>query len=208
MTERPTAPSQRSGVGGILATYLERPTGGQTGSVGRAASATKAFLAFSLVLTGAYTIFFAMYDASAFAANIISGTVSVILFGVGLGFVTRGHQLTAAVIAVSVGTAQVAFTTTYVGWIAGFQLYLIAGGQLVFMLFTDRQQMLRAAYVAVAIGAFFYCQLIVPEKGAGRELLREGQGRHVLHQRQRRAPARVPPCGCRPRRSGSRSRSG
>ena len=176
MTERPTTPSQRSGVGGILATYLDRPTGGHTGSTGRAASATKAFLAFSLVLTGAYTIFFAVYDASTFAANVVAGTVAVILFGVGLGFVARGHQLTAAVIAVSVGTAQVAFVTTYVGWIAGFQLYLIAGGQLVFMLFTDRQQALRAAYVAVAIGAFFYCQLLVPETGVAESFSARANG--------------------------------
>jgi len=165
VTERPNTPSQRSGVGGVLATYLDRPTGGQTGSVGRAASATKAFLAFSLVLTAAYSVFFAIYDASALRPNIIAGIVAVLLFGVGLWLVSRGHQLPAAVIAVFVGTAQVAFVTTYIGWIAGFQLYLIAGGQLVFMLFTDRQQMLRAGYVVIAIGAFFYCQLLVPEKG-------------------------------------------
>jgi diguanylate cyclase (GGDEF)-like protein len=176
VTERPTTPSQRSGLGGAIATYLDRPVGGQTGSVGRAASATKAFLAFSLLLTGAYTIFFAAYDATAFGPNIVAGFVAVILFAVGLWLVSRGGQLAPAIIAVLVGTAQVAFVTTYVGWIAGFQLYLIAGGQLVFMLFTDRQQALRAGYVVLAIAAFFYCQLLVPERGWGESLSGNANG--------------------------------
>jgi len=170
VTDQGTAPAQRSGIGGRIATYLDRPTGGQTGAIGRAASATKAFLTISLVLTGAYTIFFASYDPVLFAPTVISGVIAIVLFFGGLVFVSRGKQLTAAIIAVLVGTAQVTFVTSYVGWIAGFQLYLIAGGQLVFMLFTDRQQVLRACYVVIAVGAFFYCQLLVPEQGRGNSL--------------------------------------
>ncbi|MES1170738.1 MAG: GGDEF domain-containing protein [Actinomycetota bacterium] len=155
------------GIGGVLTRYFERGTGGQTGDVGRAASAAKAFLAFSALLTAAFTVFFAAYDFEGMRPSVIVGAVSVFAGCVGLWLVHRGRQLTGSIIAVTVGTGQVAFVTTYIGWVAGFQLYLVAGGQLVFMLFTERQRALRLAYVVLAIATFFYCQLVVPERGAG-----------------------------------------
>ncbi|MGC4175930.1 GGDEF domain-containing protein [Demequina sp.] len=170
MTKHGAVRTSRVGLGEHLADYLDRPTGGLTGPAGRAASATQAFLVFSLLLTAGYAVFFAIYDLADFRPNVISALVAISLFGLGLVLVSRGRQLPSAVIAVLVGTAQVAFVTTYLGWIAGFQLYLIAGGQLVFMLFTDRQSLLRSCYVAVAVGSFVYCQLLVPEHGWGTAL--------------------------------------
>jgi diguanylate cyclase (GGDEF)-like protein len=160
----------RPGFGAALARYLDRHPGGQTGDVGRAARAAQVFLAFSLVLTSAFAVFFAAYDAAGLRPVVVSSVVAVALMASGLAFVARGRQLTASIIAVLVGTAQAAFVTTWVGWIAGFHLYLVAGGQLVFMLFTDRQRLLRLGYVVLAIGTFFYCQLAVPERGLGTEL--------------------------------------
>jgi len=153
------------GVGDALTSYLERRVGGQTGDVGRAASATQAFLVIAAILAGAYTIFFAGYDLDGLRPVVVVGSAIVLGFLVGIVFVRTGHQLTAAIIAVTLGTVQVAFVTQYIGWIAGIQLYLIAGGQLVFMLFTQRQWMLRWVYLAVAVCTFFYCQLVVPEHG-------------------------------------------
>ena len=153
------------GVGDALSNYLERRVGGQTGDVGRAASATQAFLIFALVLASSYTVFFSVYDFEALRPVIYVGIGTVAGYVGALVLVRTGHQLTGAVLAVTFGTLQVAHATQYIGWIAGIQLYLIAGGQLVFMLFTQRQVLLRWAYLVVAVCAFFYCQLVVPEHG-------------------------------------------
>jgi diguanylate cyclase (GGDEF)-like protein len=167
VTDRPGGQAAQYGLWGAVSSYLDRHTGGLSGDVGRAASATQAFLAFSAALTAAYTVFFATHDLAALRPAVASGVIVVLLLLSGLGFVGRGHQLTAAIIALTAGTAQVAFVTTYVGWAAGFQLYLLAGGQLVFMLFTEKQRGLRWAYVALSVVTFFYCQLVVPDRGNG-----------------------------------------
>lgn len=174
MTESaPTRPGADP-LGRALTDYFERNTGGLTGDSGRASNATQVFLIFAGVLTAVYTAAFAAFDYPGLAPMVIVGVAALVANGIALVLNGHGRQLVAAVIAVTVGTAQVAFITTFVGWVAGFQLFLLAGGQLVFMLFTERQRVLRWAYVAMAIGAFVYCQLLVPERGVGYEFTDRG----------------------------------
>lgn len=167
MTEPQRPGAAADPLGEALSNYFERLTGGQRGDVGRAASAAQAFLVFSALLTALFTGGFAAYDAAELAPIIVVGAAAVIANVVGIVVVRRGRQLTASVIAVTAGTAQVVFVSTFIGWLAGFQLYLLAGGQLVFMLFTERQRLLRWVYVAIAIVSFIYCQLIGPSRGLG-----------------------------------------
>jgi len=167
VTERSDGAAGHRGFGHALSSFLDTPTGGQTGDVGRAASATQAFLFVSAVLSVVFAAFFAIYDASALGPLVVVAAIAVLANLAGLVFVRRGRQLTASMFAVMVGTVQVAIVTTFVGWTAGFQLYLIAGGQLVFMLFTEKQRVLRWIYLVFAVGTFFYCQLVVPEDGNG-----------------------------------------
>ena len=174
MTEpSPTRPGTDP-LGRALTDYFERSTGGLTGDAGRAANATQVFLVFASVLTAVYTAAFAAYDFDGLVPMIVVGVAALVANCIALVLNGRGRQLVAAVIAVTVGTAQVVFTTTFVGWVAGFQLYLLAGGQLVFMLFTERQRVLRWVYVVMATCAFLYCQLLVPERRAGHEFTDAG----------------------------------
>ena len=155
------------GAGGLFTRIIERRVGSLSGEAARAASITQAFLIFAFTLATVYVVFFALYDFDSLAPVVVSGITTAALFGAGLVFVNRGHQLTASIIAITAGTAQVTFVTAFIGWTAGWHLYLIAVGQLVFMIFTERQRALRFVYVVVAIGAFCYSQLVVPGTGRG-----------------------------------------
>ena len=146
---------------------LDRRVGGITGDSGRAASATHTFLIIAIVLSVAYGTFFVLYDSQGLAPIIAASVLATALFAVGIMLVRTGHQLIGAVVAVTVGIAQVAFVATFLGWQSGIQLYLVPGGQLVFLVFTDKQRALRWAYLVVAVAAFFYCQLVVPVGGGG-----------------------------------------
>ena len=152
------------GAGGVFTRIMERRVGSLSGEAARAASVTQAFLIFAFVLASAYAAFFAVYGV---ILIVVSSIITATFFAAGLVLVNSGHQLSASIIAMTVGTAQVTVVTAYIGWIAGWHLYLIAVGQLVYMVFTERQRVLRWIYVIVAIGAFCYCQLVVPENGKG-----------------------------------------
>jgi len=150
-----------------LARLLDRRVGGLTGDSGRAASATHTFLLIAVTLSVAYGVFFVLYDRALLGPIIIASAVATLLFAAGIAFVRTGHQLIGALIAVTTGIAQVAFIASFLGWQSGIQLYLVPGGQLVFLVFTDKQRLLRWAYLVVAVAAFFYCQLVVPVHGVG-----------------------------------------
>jgi len=153
-----------TGAAGAFARLIERRVGSLSGESARAASVTQAFLVFAFTLAIVYAVFFVVYEVSAI---VVSSVVTAAVFIAGLVLVNRGHQLAASIIALTAGTAQVTVVTAYLGWIAGWHLYLIAVGQLVYMIFTSRQRVLRWVYVAIAIGAFCYCQLVVSETGTG-----------------------------------------
>lgn len=150
-----------------LARLLDRRVGGLTGDSGRAASAVHTFLLIALTLAVAYGAFFVLYDPDLLGPIIAASAVATALYAAGIALVRTGHQLIAALIAVTTGIAQVVFVANFLGWQSGIQLYLVPGGQLVFLVFTDKQRLLRWAYLVVAVGAFFYCQLVVPVHGVG-----------------------------------------
>ena len=153
--------------GGMLGRLLDRGDALAQSDSERANAAVQALLVLAFAITGAYTVFFAIYDLDALGPVVVAGLIAVMIFAVGLAFARTGHQLIASIIAITASAAQVTFVTAYIGWASGVQLFLIAGGQLVFMLFTERQRVLRWAYLVVAVCAFFYCQMVAPERGDG-----------------------------------------
>ncbi|MEX0914193.1 MAG: GGDEF domain-containing protein [Demequina sp.] len=146
---------------GALSRLVSRNVGGLKGSEGRAASTTHSFLIFTLIATVAYTVFLMAYDYTGLGPTIAVTMVAAGGYGIGVVVVRLGHHTAAAVLAFLVAFAQIVIMVHTLGWPSGVHLYLIAGGQLVFMVFTERQRALRAVFVSMAAGAFLYSQLWV-----------------------------------------------
>jgi diguanylate cyclase (GGDEF)-like protein len=151
----------------VLARLVDRRVGGLMGETGRVASTAHAFLVFSFLLAVGYTVFFAVYGAAELGPMVMVNLGCALGFAAGIVVVRMGRQFLGSIIALIVATTQVLLVTRFIGWESGLHLYLMTGGQVVFMIFTQRQRALRWLFAAVAVIVFLYCQLAVPETGFG-----------------------------------------
>ncbi len=145
---------------------LDRQVGALTGEPGRAVSTTHGFAIVALVLTLSYIAFFLTYDAAAFGTLILANLGAAALYGVVLLAAQRGRQLRAALVLLGTGVGQLVGVSAYVGWEAGFHLYLLMGGQLVFMVFTEGQRLLRWIWAFAALFGFLASQFLL-DAGSG-----------------------------------------
>lgn len=141
-----------------MARLFSRNVGGLRGSERRAASTTQSLLIFSLVLTLSYSVFLMTYDLQGLADLTTVNMVAATVYGIGIIVVRVGKQTLAAMLAFVAVNAHVLLTVESLGWQSGVHLFLIASGQLVFMVFTERQRWLRAWFVLLAALTFLYCQ--------------------------------------------------
>ncbi|WP_062209327.1 GGDEF domain-containing protein [Demequina oxidasica] len=155
-----------SGLVSAMGRLLDRAVGGLTGERGRAAAAAQTFMIFSAALSVGYAAFYLSYPDSDLRPLAAFSIVCALAYAVGIVTVRVGYQLAAAVIGLSVATAQVVYIVSSVGWETGAHMYLIVGGQLVYMVFTERQRLLRWAYLGIAATAFLVCQVALPARGA------------------------------------------
>jgi diguanylate cyclase (GGDEF)-like protein len=72
-----------------------------------------------------------------------------------------GRQLAAALLAATTATVQITTSVQMLGWESGVHLYLIAGGVLVFVIFTERQAPWRWFFIVVAATTFIVCQTVL-----------------------------------------------
>lgn len=164
------AVSSRPGVSALFERLFNRNVGGLSGVIGRAAATTHSFLIFLLTLTLAYVVFHMTYDAQGLSWLISVNLVAAAGYSAGIIVVRLGRQTAASVIALSVALVHVALATQVLGWQSGLHLYLVAGGQLVLMLFTERQRVLRWVFVLLAAGTFVYSQTMFPSSSAPYEM--------------------------------------
>ncbi|WP_061963666.1 GGDEF domain-containing protein [Demequina aurantiaca] len=154
-----------SGFVAAMGRLLDRAVGGLTGERGRAAAAAQTFMMFSAALSLGYAAFYLSYPDSDLRPLAAYSVVCAIAYVVGVVTVRIGYQLAASIIGLTVATSQVVFIVSSVGWESGAHMYLIVGGQLVYMVFTERQRLLRWAYLGVAATAFVVCQVALPATG-------------------------------------------
>lgn len=125
---------------------------------------TRILLSFFSIVTIGYLAFYAIYRPGGtfpFQVNVVA---SVAYLGAFL-LLQGGRQLAAMVVGLATVTVHILLVSEYFGWQAGFHLYYGAAGQLVYMVFTDRQAWWRGSYLVVAPSAFVYCQLFLgPEE--------------------------------------------
>lgn len=143
----------------LVERLLDRNVGGLSGGTGRAASTTHSFLIFLLTLTLSWVVFHMTYDVQGLSWLIAINLTAAGGYTFGILVVRLGQQTAGAVIALGVATVHILLATQVLGWQSGLHLYLIAGGQLVLMLFTERQRALRWVFVSLAAVTFVVCQL-------------------------------------------------
>ncbi|WP_159449593.1 GGDEF domain-containing protein [Demequina sp. NBRC 110057] len=162
-----TTPARARGtLTGIAVRVLDRRVGALTGAAGRAVGTTHAFLVFSLILTLSYAAFYLTYDIIGLGGLIVAHIFWVAGYVAGILLARLGRQLAAALLAFAVPMAQMVTATVFLGWEAGMHLYLLTAGQLVYVMFTERQAVWRWVTLAVALAAFLACQVGMPAGGA------------------------------------------
>jgi diguanylate cyclase (GGDEF)-like protein len=131
----------------------------------QAAKTIQAFLVFSVITNTGYTIFYLLLDTATLSHVLGVNVTATVAFIVSILLARRERQLAASLVGLSAAAAEILLCTSFLGWSSGFHLFLLASGQLVFMVFTDRQAVFRWLYLALAAGVFLFCQLSI-----GREL--------------------------------------
>lgn len=145
---------------------LDRRIGRMTGEAGRAVSTANDIALFAIAVTVAYVAFFLTYDPAAFG---MLAALNVVFTCSYLGSVLLAHlgrPLGASLLFLLTGVIQLVTTTAVVGWESGFHLYLLLGGQLVFMMFAERHAALRWVMSLVALSAFLIAQFMLPVANA------------------------------------------
>jgi diguanylate cyclase (GGDEF)-like protein len=125
---------------------------------------TRILLWFFAILTATYLAFYAIdRPGGAFPFQVNSAALVVYLGA--LLLLRGGRQVAAIAVGLATVTVHILVVSEFFGWQAGFHLYYGAAGQLVFMVFTDRQAWWRVCYLVVAPSAFVYCQIFLgPEE--------------------------------------------
>lgn len=118
------------------------------------------FAVFSSVLTVGYLAYYLVIAESwatpLVVTNILglAGHVSTVM----LARVRR--QLAAALTTLLTSMTQIVVAVLILGWESGIHLYLISGGVLVFVVFTERQAPWRWLFIAAAAATFIGCQTL------------------------------------------------
>lgn len=161
-----TTPGDARGTfAGMVVRILDRRVGALAGESGRAAATTHSFLVFALVVTLSYAAFFMTYDIIGLGGLIIAHIFWVAAYVGALLLARLGRQLAAALLAFAIPVAQMVVATLFLGWEAGMHLYLLTGGQLVYIMLTERQRVWRWLWVVVTLAAFLVCQFLLPAGG-------------------------------------------
>ena len=150
----------------MVGRVLDRRVGRLGGEAGRAVSTTHAIAIFGLILTLSYTAFFATYDLASFGGLVALNAGFCLAYLAMLLLARLGRQLGAALLLLCAAIAQLLTSTAWVGWESGLHLYLLLAAQLVFMVFTQRQRILRWVFAALALAAFLLAQFTMPSSGA------------------------------------------
>jgi diguanylate cyclase (GGDEF)-like protein len=90
---------------------------------------------------------------------IVANAVALGAYGVALVCVTLDHRLGATVTCLAVATAQILLCSMLLGTCTGFFLYYLAAGQVMYVVFTEREVWWRWGYLGVAAAAFAFCEV-------------------------------------------------
>ncbi|WP_084124379.1 diguanylate cyclase [Demequina sp. NBRC 110054] len=81
-----------------------------------------------------------------------------------IAMVRRGHVLFGSIAIFVLAIVQIVVSAWVLGWQSGVHLFLIAGGALAVLVFTDRQRALRWGFGVLSVGVFVFCQFALPDQ--------------------------------------------
>lgn len=160
-TEEGFAAGARRRILGRLARLVDVRTGARQSEATQAKWSAHDFALFSALLTAAYLAYYVRWADSwlgwlvAVSLSAVGGHVSAMVLA------RRGRQLASALVAVTTSIVQIMIAVQMLGWESGLHLYLISGGVLVFVVFTERQAPWRWFFIVVAAVTFIVCQTIL-----------------------------------------------
>ena len=149
------------GARGLLARLVRRAVAPEASEELQAATTTRIFLYFCVLVSASYVAFYLWYDPSGLTFVLAVNAIAAAVYGGGLVALRYGEQLAASLIALGMATVQILLCAGNVGSSVGFHLYLLAAGQLVFMVFTDCQRVFRWFFLGTAASAFVFCQVFL-----------------------------------------------
>ena len=150
----------------MVGRVLERRVGRLGGEAGRAASTTYTIAIFVLIVALSFSAFFATYDVESLGGLVALNAGFALSYLVTMLLARLGRQLGAALLLLGTAMVQVLASTAWVGWESGLHLYLLLAAQLVFMVFTQRQRLLRWVVAGVALAVFLVAQFTLPSSTA------------------------------------------
>ena len=154
------AGAKRENVGN-LARLIDVRTGASHGDATHARWSAHDFALFAALLTVGYLVYYLEWADTWLGRLLVVNAIAAGLHVLAMILARRGRQLAAALVAVTTATVQIMFAVQMLGWESGLHLYLIAGGVLVFVIFTERQAPWRWFSIVVAAVTFIVCQTIL-----------------------------------------------
>ncbi|MCJ7826782.1 MAG: GGDEF domain-containing protein [Demequinaceae bacterium] len=124
----------------------------------QAAKTIQTFLVVSILVNTVYTVFYLVSDPATLSHVLGVNATATVFFAFAILLARAGHQTAASLVGLLTAAVEILVCSDFLGWSVGFHLFLLAVGQLVFMVFTDRQGVFRWLFLAVATGVFIFCQ--------------------------------------------------
>ena len=118
------------------------------------------FALFSSVLTVGYLAFYLVLSEPWATPLVVSSVLGLVGHCAAVFLARRRQQLAAALTTSLTSMMQVVWAVSVLGWESGIHLYLISGGVLVFVIFTERQAPWRWFFILLAAGTFIACQTL------------------------------------------------
>jgi len=130
----------------------------------QAAKALQIFLIFAVIANTGYSVFYLYVDPATLSHILEVNATVTVAFLVSILLARKRHQLAGALLGLSAASAEILLCTSFLGWSVGFHLFLLAAGQLVFIVFTDRQVGFRWMFLVVAAAIFLICQFSIDQE--------------------------------------------
>lgn len=160
-TEANFAIGAKRRIRGRIARLVEARTGQTQDEATQATWSAHDFALFSTLLTVAYLTYYLAWADAWLGRLIVVNAAAVAGHVFAMVLARLGRQLASALVAVTTSIVQIVTAVQMLGWESGVHLYLMSGGVLVFVIFTERQAPWRWFFILMAAATFIVCQTML-----------------------------------------------
>ncbi len=160
-TEEGFAARSKREILGKIAHFIDVRTGASHSEATHARWSAHDFALFAALLTVGYLVYYLEWADTWLGRLLVVNALAAGVHILAVVLARRGRQLGAALAAATTATIQIMTAVQTLVWESGVHLYLIAGGVLVFVIFTERQAPWRWFFIVVAAVTFIVCQTVL-----------------------------------------------